>query len=83
MLGYAVARQFRGLGFATEATLGLVNFAFAQGNIERVAAETLPELTASIRVLEKAGFRRSGSAQTHPGAIRFERDRGQSDLQAI
>jgi [ribosomal protein S5]-alanine N-acetyltransferase len=76
MLGYTVAKPFRGRGLATEATLGMVAFAFAHRDMDRVAAETLPELAASIRVLEKAGFSLDGPAQTHPGAIRFERSKG-------
>jgi RimJ/RimL family protein N-acetyltransferase len=42
MLGYAVAKPFRGRGLATEATLGMVAFAFAHRDVDRVAAETLP-----------------------------------------
>ena len=76
MLGYTVAKPFRGRGLATEATLGMVAFAFAHGDVDRIAAETLPELAASIRVLGKAGFSLDGPAQTHPGAIRFERSKG-------
>jgi RimJ/RimL family protein N-acetyltransferase len=71
MLGYAVARPFRGGGFATEATLGMVDFAFADPRVQSILAETLPELAASMRVLEKAGFWPGGPAN-HPGAIRFE-----------
>ncbi len=71
MLGYAVAAPFRGQGFATEATLGMLAFAYADARVQSILAETLPELAASIRVLEKAGFGPGGPAN-HPGAIRFE-----------
>jgi RimJ/RimL family protein N-acetyltransferase len=75
LVGYSVVPEARGRGYATEATHALVAFAFTDERTQRVAAETFPELGASIRVLEKAGFVRVEGAET-PGAIRFARERG-------
>ncbi|HEU4632294.1 MAG TPA: GNAT family protein [Gemmatimonadaceae bacterium] len=74
LLGYSVVPEARGRGLATEATHALVAFAFTDPRTRRVAAETFPELAASIRVLEKAGFARADGAET-PGAVRFVRER--------
>ena len=43
-------------GFATEITLGMLEFAFEHLSSNRVFAETHPENIASNRVLEKVGF---------------------------
>jgi [ribosomal protein S5]-alanine N-acetyltransferase len=70
-IGYSILEEHRRRGFATEATLGLVARAFEQEEVGRVVTETLPELGASIRVLERAGFRLVGEG-SDPGTIRFE-----------
>lgn len=59
-IGYAVVDDERRQGYATEAVLGWTHFAFAHPRVTRVIGQTLPSLTASIRVLEKAGFRPAG-----------------------
>jgi ribosomal-protein-alanine N-acetyltransferase len=56
MLGYSILPDYRRRGYATEATRALIDFAFAHEGIERVLAETYPELAPSIGVLEKCGF---------------------------
>jgi RimJ/RimL family protein N-acetyltransferase len=72
-IGYGVVKDFQRHGYATEAAAGLVRWAQAHPQISMVAAHTLPELTASIRVLEKNGFLQRGAAEEE-GAIRFELD---------
>jgi RimJ/RimL family protein N-acetyltransferase len=54
-----------------------VNWAFGHPEVERVIAHTLPELRASIRVLEKTGFAFRGPG-AEEGTILFElvRDAG-------
>ena len=70
-LGYEVLAQYRRRGFATEATAGMLVFAFSHGDVQAVAAQTLPHLTASIGVLERCGFRLAGQGDAD-GVIRFE-----------
>jgi RimJ/RimL family protein N-acetyltransferase len=48
----------------------LIGRAFAFPDVRRVIAETLPELTPSIGVLRKCGFRFIGEG-SEPGVIRF------------
>lgn len=70
-LGYSILSQFRRRGYATEAVAALVELALAYEEVDRVAAQTLPDLSASIAVLERSGFVFVGSG-TDPGAIRYE-----------
>jgi RimJ/RimL family protein N-acetyltransferase len=70
-IGYGIVPEHRRRGFATEAARGLIGHAFAIPTIDRVLAETLPELTPSIGVLNKCGFRFLGDG-SEPGVIRFE-----------
>lgn len=72
-IGYGIVGEFQRRGYATEAAAGLVGWAHAHPEVRMVAAHTLPELTASIRVLEKNGFVRRG-IPAEEGAIRFEMD---------
>ena len=44
-------------GYASEAVQSLVEWAFNVGDVNCIIAETFPDLRASIRVLEKNGFR--------------------------
>ena len=74
-VGYSVLPEFRRRGYATEAVAALVELAFAHDEVDRVVAETLPELEASIGVLVRSGFVLVG-AGNEPGAIRYELNRG-------
>lgn len=60
-IGYSVLSRFWNRGYATEAVRGLIPVLFAVPSIRRILATTNPDLPASIRVLEKAGFVRSGT----------------------
>jgi [ribosomal protein S5]-alanine N-acetyltransferase len=62
-LGYEIAEGLRGRGLATAAVEEMLREAFAAPEVNAVIAHTLPEHNASTRVLEKAGFTRSGEAQ--------------------
>ena len=55
-VGYTIARPYWSQGYATEAVRGLVEYAFANFPIHRIIASVDPRHTASVRVLEKAGF---------------------------
>jgi len=61
-IGYGVATEHQGKGYATEAAEALVNFAFSHGQVRVVRAHTRPEPNPSARVLTKAGFQRIGEA---------------------
>lgn len=61
-LGYEIAEVRRGRGLATAAARAMLAEAFTDERVTAVIAHTLPERNASIRVLEKAGFRYDGEA---------------------
>jgi RimJ/RimL family protein N-acetyltransferase len=63
-IGYGVAEILRGCGFATEGARQLVHFAFDQPGITEVYAESATDNIASRRVLQKAGFVRTGQRDT-------------------
>ena len=56
VLGFYLARQFWGRGFATEAGRAFVEFGFDELKLERIATAVQVENTSSVRVLEKLGF---------------------------
>lgn len=55
-VGYSVVKSHQRRGYATEATQGLIDFAFADPRVTHVIAETLPDLLPSIGVMEKVGM---------------------------
>ena len=59
-VGYGVEESSQGLGLGTEATCAMVDWALEQPGVVRVTATTLPWHKASIRILQRAGFRPSG-----------------------
>ncbi|RLP95495.1 N-acetyltransferase [Micromonospora sp. BL4] len=59
-LGYALLPDWRGRGYATRAVRLLAGWAFGPAGIARLTAGTVPENTASHRVLERVGFEREG-----------------------
>lgn len=61
-LGYRLAREYWGQGFATECGRAWVEAAFTSFGLERVVAFAHPENAASIRVMTKVGmmFERCG-----------------------
>ena len=61
-LGYFVSERHNGRGYATEAVRQAVDAAFGELGLHRVQAAVIPRNVASIRVLEKAGFREEGFA---------------------
>jgi RimJ/RimL family protein N-acetyltransferase len=60
-LGYWLGEPYWGQGIMTEAVKALLEAAFATGFYPAVRARALQSNAASIRVLEKAGFRNVGA----------------------
>jgi ribosomal-protein-alanine N-acetyltransferase len=61
-LGYWIDENQQGKGIASEAALAVARFAFETLALHRVQAAVMPKNDASLRVLEKAGFRREGTS---------------------
>jgi [ribosomal protein S5]-alanine N-acetyltransferase len=61
-LGYWVAAQAGGQGHGTAAARLICAFAFEHAGLHRVQPAVIPRNVRSIRVVEKAGFRREGRA---------------------
>jgi ribosomal-protein-alanine N-acetyltransferase len=61
-LGYWVAAETGGRGHATAAARLICEFAFEHAGLHRVQPAVIPRNVRSIRVVEKAGFRREGRA---------------------
>ena len=59
-IGYVLAREHQGHGYATELAAGLVAHFFARAAAHRIAARCDARNTASMRVLERIGMRREG-----------------------
>jgi len=56
-LGFMLVRSYWGQGFATEIGHALIDYAFSHEAIKSLMATATPNNAASIRVLEKLGFR--------------------------
>ncbi|MCS6988085.1 MAG: GNAT family N-acetyltransferase [Chloroherpetonaceae bacterium] len=59
-IGYWVATEFSGKGFATEATILMLEGLFMELKLRRVAVTAATDNVASNRVIEKIGFRFEG-----------------------
>jgi [ribosomal protein S5]-alanine N-acetyltransferase len=68
-LGYEIAESRQGQGLATAATRAMVAEAFADAEVDVVIAHTLPQRNASVRVLEKVGFRFDGEAEENDKTV--------------
>ena len=55
-IGYGIAENYQGCGYATEAVSALVGWALNQPEVSCVTAETEEANIASQKVLKKAGF---------------------------
>ena len=55
-IGYGIAENYQGCGYATEAITAAAAWALQQDTINCVTAEVDRDNIASIRVLEKSGF---------------------------
>lgn len=59
-IGYGIAEEHQGCGYATEAVRAAVDRALTQSMINCVTAEVDKDNIASVRVLEKSGFELTG-----------------------
>lgn len=63
-IGYWIGERYAGRGLMTDAVNVLVRHAFDTLRLHRVEAACIPGNARSIRVLEKAGFRREGTLRS-------------------
>jgi RimJ/RimL family protein N-acetyltransferase len=59
-LGWALAEEYRGQGYATEAARALMAYGFNALGLHRIHADTSTGNTASWRMMERLGMRREG-----------------------
>jgi ribosomal-protein-alanine N-acetyltransferase len=59
-IGYWVAEAYWGKGLATAALRQMTDYAFSNRDLQKLSAAVLAPNIASMRVLEKAGYRREG-----------------------
>ena len=59
-IGYGIADDYQGCGYATEAVSAIVDWALRQNGVVCIKAEVEESNTASRRVLKKAGFTPTG-----------------------
>jgi RimJ/RimL family protein N-acetyltransferase len=60
VIGYTVAQAFQGRGYATEIIARLVEHLLVERGLHRLTAECDTRNAASVRLLERLGFRREG-----------------------
>jgi ribosomal-protein-alanine N-acetyltransferase len=59
-ISYGTVPRYEGRGFATEMARAMLAIAFAQPEVRRVLAHTLPVPNAPTRVLHRAGMKKTG-----------------------
>lgn len=59
-IGYTLAQEYQGKGYATEAVGGLLEHLFTVRELHRVSAEVDARNVASARLLERLGFQQEG-----------------------
>ena len=57
-IGYTLDRNFRGNGYATEALSVIIDYLFNTLNKHRITASVDPTNAASIKLIERLGFRK-------------------------
>ena len=62
-IGFFIAPTARGCGYMTEAGLAVLTFGSAGMGLSTIEAKTLPDNTASVRVLEKIGMKKVARVQ--------------------
>lgn len=68
-VGYGFLELYWGMGYATEAVKGLLDWAVKTNGVEKIIAETNSHNTGSMRVLEKVGMKKT---REHAGMIYWQ-----------
>jgi RimJ/RimL family protein N-acetyltransferase len=64
-IGWRLAREYWGRGYATEAARAAIEFGFTRIGLDEIVAFTVPANKRSVRVMEKLGMKYSGEFD-HP-----------------
>ena len=64
-IGYELAPEYWGRGYATEAALAVVDFGFRELELHRISSWCIADNAASGRVLERVGLRLEGRLREH------------------
>lgn len=59
-LGYELARSFWRQGIMTEALSAVLEWGFQEAGLNRIQADVMPDNHASVKLLEKLGFKNEG-----------------------
>ena len=62
-VAYSISKHYRNKGYTTQAVKGLVNYLFANTDIEQLNAVVLPRNIASNKVIAKCGFHLKGNVE--------------------
>ncbi|MBQ0083257.1 MAG: GNAT family N-acetyltransferase [Clostridiales bacterium] len=82
-IGYGIAEDYQGCGYATEAVSALTDWALLQPCINCVMAETEESNIASKKVLNKAGFIPTGEAGEEGPLYVRKKDERRDELQFV
>ena len=64
-LGYWMGAPYAGMGYMSRAVRAMTGFAFTVLRLHRIEAACLPHNEASVRLLERNGFKREGLARAY------------------
>lgn len=64
-IGYWIGEKYAGRGYMSDALGLLVDHAFETMRLHRIEAACIPDNNRSVRVLEKAGFKREGLLRSY------------------
>ena len=72
-MGYMLLPEYHGIGYMTEAVKKVLEFAFTKDDCIRISTGCIKSHEASLRVMEKSGFRKEAEnikAQYHDGTMK-------------
>ena len=73
-IGYSTLPGFQRRGYATASAQKLVEWLLAQEGVRSVSAQTYPQMTESIKVMERCGMTFVGDGDDS-GTVRYRRER--------